>query len=86
MTKKLIVDTLRRILGDDVRIDVQPECTYVTSGGGDLSIDYDGMLLISQALGTTMINMRFVEGWGGTEVTPGDPSFCEIVIGVGAIR
>lgn len=44
---------------------------------GTWEITFDALEKLSQALGTKSINLRFAEGWLGTEVTPGDlAEFC----------
>ena len=34
---------------------------------------YDGLVILSRELGTTDISFQWEKGWGGTDVTPGDP-------------
>ena len=44
---------------------------------------YNDLAWLTVTLGTTAINVNYVEAWMGTDVTPGDPSYLAIVVARG---
>ena len=78
----------RVLPGCDVVVNIYGDGSIVvTSHDADDVITFDALAALAEAFRTREINFKRVEGWEGTDVTPGDSDTIEIrITGVGAAR
>ncbi len=62
----------------DYTVECFEGCTTVQVD--ELGVTFEMLSQLSEAFGTKLIDLRFDRGWGGTDVTPGDPPEFKIVI------